>query len=196
MGYPGNAYGRGDQAPDRGQMYDSEGNLFDLVDFLQAMRDGRFPVQGVGADKIIDLRPSVAAGAHAQHDVIVATEEIENAMRVNGGDARLQAVTLNDLDDEGLSLEIAFFDQDISIGAEGATADIGANGAAPIGRVLIYSSDYSDYTSAQTAMASFQPFYLRAAAGSRSIWYAVIAREAAASLTTTGLQIKLHLQRN
>ena len=73
------------------------------------------PVPG-GA--LIDVTLSLDTSAYASGDVLADTQEIANAMRVIDGTAILESLILLDEDDQGVALDLYFFNANVAMATE------------------------------------------------------------------------------
>lgn len=152
-----------------------------------------------GHSAIIDVTLSLDTSAYASGDVLAATQEVTNVVRVNGGTAVLDLVSLRDEDDQGLALDLLFFDQDTDIGAENAAFDItDAESRNLLGWVRIVAADYEDWGGFRNATikrgdAAFKASVLKPSSGeTRSIWIAAVTR-GAPTHTASGIRLRLHV---
>ena len=100
------------------------------------------PVPG-GA--LIDVTLSLDTSAYASGDVLADTQEIANAMRVIDGTAILESLILLDEDDQGVALDLYFFNANVAMGTENSAPSISdANARNLLGKVAGATGDYTD----------------------------------------------------
>lgn len=152
-----------------------------------------------GHAAIIDVTLTLDTAIYASGDVLAATQEVPNVVRVNGGTALLDLVSLRDEDDQGLALDLLFFDQDTDIGAENAAFDLtDAESRNLLGWVRFVAGDYEDWGGWRNATikrgdAAFKASVLKPSSGAtRSIWIAAITR-ATPTHTASGIRLRLHV---
>ena len=138
----------------------------------------------------ITLSPGIA-GALTAGDVACDTQEIPNAVRVNGGRAALQSITLLDQADQGISCRLVFLSRNVSLGTEDAAVSISAANAVHIlGEVTLPT--YADLINSRLAVVTSVGLILRAAPESRSIYVAMVTN-GTPTYTADCLKLKLGL---
>jgi hypothetical protein len=114
-------------------------------------------------------------GALSAGEVAADTVEIPNCMRVPGGRGVLESIVLLDEADQGVALDLIFFDSNVSLGTKNSAPSItDANARHIISRVPIATADYSDLGSCRVATVGNLGRILRAVAGSRSLYVSVL----------------------
>jgi hypothetical protein len=127
---------------------------------------------------LLTLTLSLDTNAYASADVLAATQELANAVRVSAGTGIIQSIRLNDKDDQGGALELVFLKTNVALGTENAAVSItDANADQIIGIVKVASSDYVDVGGAQIVTKTNVGLAIEAAAGATSIYVAAISRD-------------------
>ena len=129
-----------------------------------------------GSTSVISVTLTLDTNIYAIGDVLAGTQEIANAMRVNGGTGVLYSVIVQDQDDQAGALDLVFLDTNCSIGTENATVNISDTCASEVvGIVEVSASDYVDLANSQSATK--QPgITMKAGAGTTSLYMAAISR--------------------
>ena len=106
-------------------------------------------------------------------DVICATQELLNCVRVPGGTGILQSVTLLDPSDQGIAIDLFLFRSNVALGTEDAAISISdANAIELLTVVSIAGSDYVDLINSQVAIKTSIGAAVKAVAGSRNLYIA------------------------
>lgn len=140
---------------------------------------------------LIGVTLSLDTSAYADGDVLAATQEIANAVRLPGGRATLQSVHVLDENDQGVGFDLIFMSADNALGTENSAPDISDTLARDIlGFVRIAAGDYVDLGGSRIATLTNIGLVLEAAAASTSLYVAAITR-GAPTYTAAGLKLKL-----
>lgn len=155
------------------------------------------PVSAVGNTALLTVTPTITTTPYTANDCVGGKITLTNAMRVSGGTAILQSLTVVDLSNQKVQLELFFFDADPVGGtytdnapAVFATADL----AKFIGRVTIAASDYTTYDTKATASPSSLGRVLKAATGTSL--YLVILTPGTPTYVVGALLLRLGLLRD
>lgn len=134
-----------------------------------------FPVSVAGGDVVLTVTPTLDTAAYASGDLIFDATEIANAVRANGGTARLESVTLLDKADQGVTLTLVFLNAATDMGTLNAAPDPDDTEAETIlGHVLISSGDYLDVGASKIACVRNIGLPLKAGAATTSLYVAAI----------------------
>lgn len=124
-------------------------------------------------DDVLTVSLTVPTGALTAGDVLAATQEIANFMRVNGGTAMLHSVVVVDTDDQGAEIDLTFFDANTSMGAEESAPDIDDTEILTMrGGVNIATTDYKDKGGSKVATKTNIGLMLKAGTLDTSMWIA------------------------
>ena len=146
---------------------------------------------------VLEVTLSLDTNIYASGDVLAATQEMANAVRVNGGTAVLQSLVLLDKDDQGGALDLLILQTTQDIGTENAAHAISDDEADEILTIIpIAAGDYYDLTNSmlvrKNSSDSGMGMVLKAAAGSTSLFIAAISK-GAKTYTASGINLKLGL---
>lgn len=175
----------------------------------EVTRDGQFPrqvqvferdegkraiaVTPVGSENqitdVIDVVPTLTAGAYSAGDVLFATKEIPIAANYLGGKLIISSLVVNDRDDQGVEMDILILRSNVSIGALNDAASVSANNCTEV-LGIINVDEYTDLVASKVATKSGIALVVEAAAGSKSLYIAGITR-GTPTHTASGLVIKL-----
>lgn len=147
-------------------------------------------------DDVITIDATVDTNAYAEGDVLFATQEVAGFSTAADITSILQSVVVADVDDQGIGIDLIFFNANTTLGTENSAPDADDTEVLTvIGRVQIGAGSF--YTlSAANSIACVYGIGLPMKAGTGgSIWVAGIAR---GTPTYAGghLQIKLGVLRN
>ena len=143
------------------------------------------------ADTVLDLTLTVDSDVYAANDVLAATQELASAARTTGGCGIIQTISVMDLDDQGVAMDLVFLDDSTAIGTENAAVSLADSDAdAVLGYVSIAASDYCDLINSQVATVNNVGFHYKCATGSTSLYVAAITRGGTPTHTASGLSIK------
>lgn len=145
-------------------------------------------------DDTITITCSLDTSAYADGDVLFATQEIANAVRNNGDTCILQSVHVVDIDDQGVEMDLVFFNANTSLGTENSAPDIDDTEVlTTLGTVNV--PDWIDLGANQIATVTGIGLLLEAGAATTSLYVAGITR-GAPTHSASGLQITFGLLRN
>lgn len=140
---------------------------------------------------VIDITLSLDTSAYDAGDVLADTQTITNAVRVTGGRAILQSVTVIDEDDQGVALDLYFMSTSRSLGTENSAPNISdANARDILGFVAVASGDYKDLGGVRIATVRNIGLLLEAAGGSRDL-YVGATTGGTPTYTASGLKLRL-----
>lgn len=143
----------------------------------------------VGKSREITVTFSCHTGANADNDVIAATQEVANFMRVPGGSCFVHSIILLDEDDQAQDVDLIFLNADGSVGAEDAAfAPTDAVARTIRGNVLVAASEYCDANTSQFATKTNVGLGLKAAAATTSMWMAAVCRSGTPTYSAAGLK--------
>ena len=125
---------------------------------------------------LIEIELTTTAATHATGDVIAISEEISNAVAVNGGSAIIQSIMLLDEDYEAPVVDLIFSSADTAIGS--ATSEVinisDANARNLQGFVTM--SNYTDLAASSMAIKTNIGLVVKAASGTTSIYVHTVNR--------------------
>lgn len=144
-----------------------------------------------GSTGLIEVALTGFSGTLATGEVIVDTEEVANAVRIDAGTGVLHSIVLLDKADQGIALDVVILRSLESLGTEGGAVDITDTEAEEIIAVVsIVASDYKDFIASQIAIKENIGIDVQAEAGSTSLYVGLIAR-GAPTYNASDLVIKL-----
>ena len=152
--------------------------------------EGKY-INAIGLGSVVSVTLSLDTSAYTDGDVLAATQEVANAVRVSGGRAILQSVHVIDLDDQGVGFDLIFLSANSALGTENSAPDIDDTEVLDtIGMVRIGSGDYIDLGANRIATLSGLGLPLKAAEGQTSLWVAAVTR-GTPTYSASGLRLKL-----
>jgi len=152
------------------------------------------PVLAGMPDDSITITCSCSTDAYADGDVLFATQEIANAVRANGQSCILQSVHVVDIDDQGVEMDLIFFNANTSLGTENSAPDIDDTEVlTTLGIVNV--PDWIDLGGNRVATVTGIGLVLKAGADTTSLWVAGITR-GTPTHTENGLQVTFGFLRN
>lgn len=147
-----------------------------------------------GVSDIVDVTLSLDTSAYADGDTLAATQEVANAMRVNGGAAILLSLKAQDDDDNGTALDLVFLRSNVALGTENAAPSItDANAVEVLGIVSIAAADWIDLGGVRVATKTNIGLLLETADASKSLYIAAITRGGTPTYTASGIKLQLGL---
>lgn len=145
-----------------------------------------------GSVAIVDVAPVIDTSIYAAGDVLFDTVIAASAVPVAGGSSVLRSVELLDEDDQGIALDLVFFDSLVPLGTVNAAPNISdANARKALGCVSIATGDYIDLGGCRVATLRNIGLVLKAAAGATDLYVAAITRGGTPTYTASGLKLKL-----
>ncbi len=146
-------------------------------------------------DDVITIDASVPTAALAEGDVAFATQEVANFSTGANITSVLQSVTVIDVDDQGIGIDLIFFSENTTLGTENSAPDIDDTEVqTSIGRVQVGAGSFYDLGANKIACSYPIGLPMKAGAGG-SIWMAGIAR-GAPTYASGHIYIKLGILRN
>jgi hypothetical protein len=97
-----------------------------------------------------DLVLSLDTAQYASGEVLADTQELTDAVRVQGGTGVIHSILVQDDDDQGAALDIIILDANTSIGTENSAVTMADNDNI-LGSVSVLASDYVDMANSQHA---------------------------------------------
>ena len=156
---------------------------------------------------IVRVTPTVEVGTTTTDHVMFGTTEIPNAVSNRGGVSLLHSVGIIDYDNEKHDMDIVFMRNNVSIGAhDGApswsdsdivSAEIigGIDVDWSIARQGLGAADLAFFSGTnRNANTQQLPMMLQAKEGSRSAYFAAVAKEEADFAAATNLEFIFHIQ--
>jgi hypothetical protein len=132
---------------------------------------------------------------YADGDVLADLLTVTGATRRAGLYSKLVSVEVRDSDDQGVGLELLFFDSSITLASKNAAwATSDADMEKCLGRVYVQASDYTDLGSNRVANPEVRPFILKPASGT-SIYLATRSR-GTGTYTANGLHVRLGFEQD
>lgn len=142
-------------------------------------------------DNVVEVEVNVDTAAHAAADVLFQPTEVPLIVNPNGI-AVVTSVVLTDFDDQGVSINLLFLREPISVGANNAAMTISNTELEHVlGHVVIAATDYLDLTNNQVAtMRGIGLALLPDPSAKQSVW---IAGQATAAQTYAGGKLLLKI---
>jgi len=145
-------------------------------------------VRGVQVRK--SASPTISTSVYAAGDAIGGLLEWTDAVRVSGGSAILQSVTIVDKDSERAAMDLVLFDATFTAPTDNAAFDpTDAELAGVVGVVPIYSGDYSAFS--DNAVAHRSGLGMPLVLAGTSLFGALVARSTPTYTATTDLSVIL-----
>lgn len=164
---------------------------------LPALPAGENHIGEVGlADDTITITCTLDTSAYASGDVLFDTQEIAGAVRVNGDTCILQSVHIIDIDDQGIELDLIFFNANTSLGTENSAPDIDDTEVlTTLGKVNVSGGDYIDLGANRIATVTGIGLVLEVGGATTSLYVAGITR-GTPTHTANGVRIVFGFLRN
>lgn len=141
--------------------------------------------------RVASLAPVLDTSIYAAGDVLFDTIIIPGVVPVAGGAMELRSIELLDEDDQGIALDLVFFDSLASLGTFNvAPAITDANGRAALGFISILTTDYIDLGGCRIASKNNIGMVLQAAASAQDLYVAAITRGGTPTYTASGIKLK------
>ncbi len=146
-------------------------------------------------DDVITIDCTVDTSAYADGDVLFATQEVAGFSTAADITSILQSVVVADVDDQGIGIDLIFFNANTTLGTENSAPDIDDTEVLTvIGRVQVGAGSFYDLGANRVACVYGIGLPMKAGTGG-SIWMAGIAR-GAPTYAGGHLFIKLGVLRN
>lgn len=149
-------------------------------------------VQNVGTlSTLVKTTPVLDTSAYASGDVLVETTEIANAVSEAGGTAELQSLVVVDQDDtaSGFAMDVWILASNVAMGTKNSAPSISdANALEILGFVSIAAADFKDLGGVKVASINNIGIICKAAAGSTSLFFAVVNGTSTPTLTAAGVK--------
>lgn len=146
-------------------------------------------------DDVITIDATPDTNALAEGDVAFATQEVANFSTGANITSILQSVTVIDVDDQGIGIDLIFFNDNTTLGTENSAPDIDDTEAQTIiGRVQVGAGSFYDIGASKIACVYGIGLPMKAGTGG-SVWMAGIAR-GAPTYAGGHIYIKLGILRN
>jgi hypothetical protein len=146
-------------------------------------------------DDVITIDCTVDTSAYADGDVLFATQEVAGFSTAADITSILQSVVVADVDDQGIGIDLIFFNANTSLGTENSAPDIDDTEVLTvIGRVQVGAGSFYDLGANRVACVYGIGLPMKAGTGG-SIWMAGIAR-GAPTYAGGHVYIKLGVLRN
>lgn len=129
---------------------------------------------------------------YADNDVLAIPQEVTGVFRELNDVRWLRSVTLLDEADQGVDIDLLFFNADATLGLINGVVSISdADARKIIGKVSIVAADYTDLVNSQLATKSALDVILKAAGTSASLWIAAIVRSGTPTYAASSIKLKL-----
>ena len=146
-------------------------------------------------DDVITIDATPSTDALAEGDVAFATQEVAGFSTAADITSILQSIVVADVDDQGIGIDLIFFNANTSLGTENSAPDIDDTEAQTIiGRVQVGAGSFYDLGANRVACVYGIGLPMKAGTGG-SIWMAGIAR-GAPTYAGGHIYIKLGVLRN
>ena len=146
-------------------------------------------------DDVITIDCSVATNAYAEGDVLFATQEVAGFSTAADITSILQSIVVLDPDDQGIGVDLIFFNANTSLGTENSAPDADDTELLTIiGRVQVGAGSFYDIGASKIACVYGVGLPMKAGTGG-SVWMAGIAR-GAPTYAGAHLWVKLGVLRN
>lgn len=146
-------------------------------------------------DDVITIDATPDTSALADGDVAFATQEVAGFSTAADITSILQSVVISEVDDQGIGIDLIFFNANTSLGTENSAPDIDDTEVLTvIGRVQIGAGSFYDLGANRVACVYGIGLPMKAGTGG-SVWMAGIAR-GAPTYAGGHIQIKLGVLRN
>ncbi len=146
---------------------------------------------GFSRARVASLTPVLDTSIYAAGDVLFDTVIIPGVFPVAGGALELRSIEVLDEDDQGVALDLLFFDSLASLGAfNGAPTITDVLARSCLGFISIATGDYIDLGLNRIASKNNIGMVLQAAALAQDLYVAAITRGGTPTYTAAGLKFK------
>lgn len=152
-----------------------------------------------GEATLVDVTLVCDTSIYADGDVLSDRVVVTGALRVANGTGILQSVLVLDEDDQGVAMDLYFFNADVTLGTINAAPSISdANARNLLGRVRINAADYDDLGGVRQATAppSQCGFLLKSVTGLQTIYVAAVTRGGTPTYTASGVKLRIGILQN
>jgi hypothetical protein len=137
------------------------------------------------------LTLSLDTSAYTAADVLAATQELPNAVKMNDGGAFLESLTVIDKDDQGAAFDVYVMDANVSMGSENSAPNISdANAESILGKIAVGTGDYSDLGGVKVATIKNLHIPIQSASGGASIYVAAVNGAGTPTYTAAGIVLR------
>lgn len=134
---------------------------------------------------------SLDTSAYANGDVIAATQELPDAVKMLDGGAMIESLTVIDKDDNGQVFDVWIMDSNVAMGTENSAPNISdANAAYILGKIPVAAADYVDLGGAKVASLRNVGLPIKPADGTSSIYVAIVNGTGTPTYTAAGLVLR------
>ena len=167
---------------------DANGNI------KTAAAAGESHVGQVGSPVVnVQVTPTLDTLIYASGDVLFATTAMTGALRVSGGKAVLQSVSITDKDDQKPAMNLVFFRSNVALGTINAAPNISdADSLQVVGIVPIVAGDYYDLGGASVATVRNIGLVVDATTGT-TLYVAAFLSAGTPTHTAAGIQLNFGL---
>jgi len=146
---------------------------------------------------VLDLVPTLDTSIYADGDVLFDTTAITNFFRSPGEGAFLQSIHVLDEDDQGVALDLVFFNALVSLGTINAAPSISdANARAIVGIVNVPAAGFVDLGGCRVTTLRGVGLQIRPPSGVQAAYVAGITRGGTPTYTANGLRFKFGLHQD
>lgn len=158
------------------------------------VKAGELHIGEVGSPAdVVSVALSLDTSAYASGDLLADTQSF-TGVRVNGGRAALQSLTVIDEDDQGVAFTVYFLSANNTFGSENSAPSISDASARDIlGWVDVTTADYKDLGGVKVACVKNIGLLLEAAGGSQLVYLAVVNGTGTPTFTASGVRLILGL---
>lgn len=140
---------------------------------------------------VVDVTLVTDTLIYADNDVLAIPQEVTGVFRELKDVRRLLSVTLLDEADQGVDIDLIFFNADATLGTINEAVSISdADARKILGKVSIVAADYTDLVNSQLAVRTGDVF-LKAAGTSASLWIGAIVRSGTPTYGASSIKLKL-----
>lgn len=145
----------------------------------------------IGRDAdLVSVTLTLDTSAYASGEVLADTQEVAGAMRLPGGTAILQSLTVVDQDDQGVAFDVYLLGANVAMGTENGNPSISdANALSIQAMIPVAAADYRDLVGVRVAQINNIGAVVRAAAAATSLWVAVVNGTGTPTYTAGGVKL-------
>jgi hypothetical protein len=148
-------------------------------------------------DIVVTVTPTCDTSAYAAGDLIFDSTEVPAAVRVVGGQAVLQSLTIIDISDQGVAFTLLVANAETDFGAlNSAPNPDDTEVATVIGWIPVVAADYVDLGASKVACVRNIGLLLQAGAATTSVWVACVNGTGTPTFAVAGLVLQLGLLRS
>lgn len=151
--------------------------------------------------EVFNVTPVLSTNAYSDGDLLFPTTEIAGFFKPNSHYAKITGVQILDLDDQGVKMDLVFFDTSVDSGtANDAFAIDDTDALSMLGYVSASADDFLDWGGHRTACIKCTdggdklPGWIKSASGGTSLYVCGITRGGTPTYSASGVRLKISVE--